>query len=102
MTDKALTIMIGERVRYARGAADLSLQGLSDLINKETGHFLSKARISNYEQGIRRPSIEAGAVICAALKRDLEWLMCINEAEDMAQKRGVFRDVLTKVAGGQE
>ena len=48
----ALTKAIGERLRYARVCAELSLSVLSE----RTGGQFSKARISNYEQGLRRLS----------------------------------------------
>lgn len=58
----ALSNEIGERLRYARQCAELSLTGLSD----RTGVQLSKSRISNYEQGIRRMSIEEARQLAAA------------------------------------
>jgi len=58
-----LTKSIGERIRQTRHERGLSLQKLADL----TDGMLSKSRISNYEQGIRRPSIEVAQILAKAL-----------------------------------
>jgi transcriptional regulator with XRE-family HTH domain len=47
---QALTTKIGSRLREARKEQKLSLAALS----AKTGDVLSKSRISNYEQGLRR------------------------------------------------
>lgn len=57
-----LTRKIGQRLRSARQAQGLSLSELSTL----TG-VLSKSRISNYEQGIRRMGIEEAQQLAVAL-----------------------------------
>jgi transcriptional regulator with XRE-family HTH domain len=64
MTDEiqALTTAIGQRLRAQRQALGLSLSELS----KRTGG-LSKSRISNYEQGIRRMGVEEAEQIATAL-----------------------------------
>jgi transcriptional regulator with XRE-family HTH domain len=61
-TDNALTQDIALRLRYVRESQGLSLAALSDL----TGGALSKSRISNYEQGIRRMSIEVAQILAEA------------------------------------
>jgi transcriptional regulator with XRE-family HTH domain len=61
--ERALTQSIGERIRQTRHERGLSLQKLADL----TDGMLSKSRISNYEQGIRRPSIEVAQILAKAL-----------------------------------
>jgi transcriptional regulator with XRE-family HTH domain len=58
-----LTAKIGLRLRAVRRAQKLSLQALSD----RTGGSLSKSRISNYEQGIRRLGIEEALTLAQAL-----------------------------------
>jgi len=58
-----LTTKIGLRLRAVRNAQGLTLQGLSD----QTGGRLSKSRISNYEQGIRRLGIEEALTLAEAL-----------------------------------
>jgi len=65
MTDSEheLTRDIGHRLRAARHERGLSLSELAAL----TDGLYSKSRISNYEQGIRRPSIEAAQVLAEAL-----------------------------------
>ncbi len=63
-TEQALTAAMGERLRAARHARRLSLSELSAL----TGNLLSKSRISNYEQGLRRMSIEAARTLAEALE----------------------------------
>ena len=64
MTDeeRAITRAIGARLRGQRQAIGLSLSELSE----RTGR-LSKSRISNYEQGIRRMGVEEAEALAAAL-----------------------------------
>ena len=61
--DQALTRTIGQRLRAAREARGLSLSQLADL----TGGLYSKPRISNYEQGLRRVTIEGAQILSQAL-----------------------------------
>ncbi|NBC14985.1 MAG: helix-turn-helix domain-containing protein, partial [Gammaproteobacteria bacterium] len=65
MTDSELELTrdIGRRLRAARHERGLSLSELAAL----TDGLYSKSRISNYEQGLRRPSIEAAQVLAEAL-----------------------------------
>jgi transcriptional regulator with XRE-family HTH domain len=65
MTDSELELTreIGRRLRAARHERGLSLAQLAVL----TDGLYSKSRISNYEQGLRRPSIEAVQVLAEAL-----------------------------------
>ena len=58
-TDDALTKDIALRLRYVREAQGLTQAELSELTDGE----LSKSRISNYEQGIRRMSLEAARAL---------------------------------------
>ncbi len=74
--ENALTREIGERLRYARHSKELSLGQLSEL----TGGALSKSRISNYELGIRRMSIEAARLLAEALGTCTPaFLLCIDD-----------------------
>lgn len=69
---------IGDRLRSARQAHGLSLSQLS----ARTGGTLTKSRISNYEQGIRRISIEAAQAIASALGSvTAAHLMCLDDEE---------------------
>ena len=54
---------IGQRLKKLREDKGLSLSELSAATGKE----LSKSRISNYEQGIRRPGIEELELLAAVL-----------------------------------
>ena len=65
MTDAELELTreIGQRLRAARHERGLSLAQLAAL----TDGLYSKSRISNYEQGLRRPSIEAARTLAEAL-----------------------------------
>ena len=65
MTDAEheLTREIGRQLRAARHERGLNLSQLAAL----TDGLYSKSRISNYEQGLRRPSIEAAQVLAEAL-----------------------------------
>lgn len=78
MTESEITLSneIGERLRYARQCAELSLAGLSD----RTGGQLSKSRISNYEQGLRRMGVEEARLLAAALGTVTPaYLLCIED-----------------------
>lgn len=57
------TAEIGRRLREARNKLGLSLRDLSELTTEK----FSPARISNYEQGIRRMGIEEAVSLSAAL-----------------------------------
>ena len=65
MTDSELELTreIGRRLRAARLDRGLNRSQLAAL----TDGLCSKSRISNYEQGLRRPSIEAAQVLAEAL-----------------------------------
>jgi transcriptional regulator with XRE-family HTH domain len=54
---------MGHRLREARKKRGWSLSQLS----AETRDVLSKSRISNYEQGTRRPGVEQAEVLALAL-----------------------------------
>jgi transcriptional regulator with XRE-family HTH domain len=58
-----LTTAIGQRLRAQRLVLGLSLNELSE----RTGGALSKSRISNYEQGIRRMGVEQARLLSQAL-----------------------------------
>ena len=77
--DKNLSRKIGERLRMARTAQGLSLSQLSAL----TDGALLKSRISNFEQGIRRPSVEV-AVMLADVLQDVSpaYLLCLDIGSD--------------------
>jgi transcriptional regulator with XRE-family HTH domain len=74
--EQALTRAMGERLRAARRARKLSLAQLSML----TGDLLSKSRISNYEQGLRRMSTEVAQILADALEIvSAVNLLCLDE-----------------------
>jgi transcriptional regulator with XRE-family HTH domain len=58
----ALTSRIGKRLRAARTAQKLSLSQLST----KTGGILTKSRISNYEQGLRRMGLKQAQMLSDA------------------------------------
>ena len=58
-----LSVAIGLRLRAERHRLKLSLSRLS----ARTGDTLSKSRISNYEQGIRRIGLEGAVILGRAL-----------------------------------
>jgi transcriptional regulator with XRE-family HTH domain len=75
-TDNALTQDIALRLRYVRESQGLSLAELSE----RTGGELSKSRISNYEQGIRRISIEAARTLAEAFGTvSATYLLCLDD-----------------------
>jgi transcriptional regulator with XRE-family HTH domain len=77
ITGKELTGRIGERLRAERARHKLSLSALSE----RTGGALSKSRISNYEQGIRRMGLESAVCIAEALGDVTpDYLLCLEDA----------------------
>jgi transcriptional regulator with XRE-family HTH domain len=71
-----LTKNIGQRLRSARQAQRLSLAALAARTNS-----LSKSRISNYEQGIRRMGLEEAQELAAALGNVTPtYLLCLDDA----------------------
>ena len=84
--DRELAHRIGERLRTARHACDLSLSQLSRL----TGDALSKSRISNYEQGIRQLGKAEAQILAEALGTvSADYLLCQQKAlgEDPDEER---------------
>jgi transcriptional regulator with XRE-family HTH domain len=103
-----LTREIGQRLRSARQAQGLSLSELSNL----TG-VLSKSRISNYEQGIRRMGIEEAQQLAAALVSVTPtYLLCLDDTDPLSNPERVLverfrqadsrgRETILKVAEAQ-
>lgn len=80
---RALNNAMAKRLKDARQACGLSLQALSD----RTEGALSKSRISNYEQGIRRLSIEAAQMLASALGSvSVAHLLCLDEPTALAPR----------------
>jgi transcriptional regulator with XRE-family HTH domain len=84
-----LTSKIGLRLREARHAEKLSLGALSD----RTGGALSRSRISNYEQGIRRLGLEEATMLAQALGTvSATYLLCLdNEGYLSEQEQALVR-----------
>lgn len=103
-----LTKRIGQRLRAARHEQKLSLSELS----ARTGG-LSKSRISNYEQGIRRMGLEEAQELAEALGTVTPtYLLCLDDTDPLtkqerelvqyfrhADERG--RDTIIKIASAQ-
>ncbi|MBK1633975.1 hypothetical protein CKO31_25265 [Thiohalocapsa halophila] len=90
MTDAEheLTREIGQRLRAARHERGLTLSQLAAL----TDGLYSKSRISNYEQGLRRPSIEAARTLADALVIvSAAQLLGVEGGEDNALSAGEMR-----------
>ena len=80
MTPEAepLTTKIGLRLRATRKDQELSLQTLANM----TGGALSKSRISNYEQGLRRLGIEEAQILSKTLGTvSATFLLCLDNDE---------------------
>jgi transcriptional regulator with XRE-family HTH domain len=76
-----LTKKIGQRLRAARQAQGLSLSELS----ARTGS-LSKSRISNYEQGIRRMGLEEAQELALALGSVTPtYLLCLDDTDPLSE-----------------
>jgi transcriptional regulator with XRE-family HTH domain len=90
--EEALNRAIGKRLRAARDARGISLSQLGEL----TGGHYSKSRISNYEQGIRRISLEGARALAEALGNvTTAHLLCLDNecatAPDEAELLRAFR-----------
>ena len=58
-----------------------------------TGGVLSKSRISNYEQGLRRLGIEEARLIATALGTvSVTYLVCLNEDAALADEERKLLD----------
>lgn len=70
-----LTKKIGLRLKEVRKRQGLTLEALA----QRTG-VLSKSRISNYEQGARRPGIEEAQALASALGTvSATYLLCLDD-----------------------
>ena len=77
----SLSHQIGNRLRAERQRRGWSL---NDLSLRTTG-LLSKSRISNYEQGIRRMGLEAAHQLAAALETvSPAWLLLLDEERPLS------------------
>jgi transcriptional regulator with XRE-family HTH domain len=87
-----LTKKIGQRLRAARQAQGLSLSELSN----RTG-TLSKSRISNYEQGIRRMGLEEAQELAHALGTVTPtYLLCLENTDPLSEAERVLVDQYRK------
>lgn len=69
---------IGQRLRTARMAQRLSLAELAARTKT-----LSKSRISNYEQGIRRMGLEEALELAEALDLTATYLLCLDDTSPL-------------------
>jgi transcriptional regulator with XRE-family HTH domain len=77
-----LTKRIGQRLRAARQDQKLSLSELSARTDS-----LSKSRISNYEQGIRRMGLEEAQELASALGTVTPvYLLCLEDTDPLSQR----------------
>lgn len=77
-----LTKRIGQRLRSARHEQKLSLADLSARTNS-----LSKSRISNYEQGIRRMGLEEAHELSVALGTVTPtYLLCLDDRGPLSDR----------------
>jgi transcriptional regulator with XRE-family HTH domain len=90
---------MGARLRAARQDRGLSLSGLAE----ETGGHYSKSRISNYEQGLRRMSVEAALALAEALGNvSAAHLLCVEEDATAARNPDEIRLLTAFRAKDQE
>jgi transcriptional regulator with XRE-family HTH domain len=76
--EQQLSRAIGQRLRAARKGRGKSLQALSEA----TGGALATSRISNYELGTRRLSLEAAQILAEALGNvSAAYLLCLESPE---------------------
>ena len=87
MDSPQLTRQIGERLRAERKAQGLSLSDFSE----RTNGILSKSRISNYEQGIRRMGLEESRILSEALGTvSPMYLLCLEDEREIETLRHCF------------
>jgi len=83
-----LTKQIGLRLRTARKAQGLSLAALAARTSA-----LSKSRISNYEQGLRRMGLEEAQVLAAALGTvTATYLLCLESEGQISEAESTLLD----------
>ena len=82
-----LTLKIGLRLCEVRRGQGVSLAALAS----KTGDTLSKSRISNYEQGLRRMGIEEALTLAKALGSvSPTYLLCLDdEGGEISQGRRI-------------
>lgn len=89
MDSPELTAKIGQRLRTERKSLNLSLSELS-----ERTETLSKSRISNYEQGIRRVGLEEARILADALGTVTPaYLLCLEDTRgsDSPEERSLIQ-----------
>ncbi|NEV62538.1 helix-turn-helix domain-containing protein [Thiorhodococcus minor] len=94
-----LTKRIGQRLRAARQEQKLSLSDLSARTNA-----LSKSRISNYEQGIRRMGLEEAQELAMALGTVTPtYLLCLDDKDPLSPQERQLVDYFRLTDGrGQQ
>ena len=81
--EESLTRAIGQRLRAQRQAVGISLTELC----ARTSDALSKSRISNYEQGIRRMGVEEARILAKALGTVTPaYLLCLDDEGPLSPK----------------
>ena len=84
-----LTKQIGLRLRAARKAQGLSLAALAGRTSS-----LSKSRISNYEQGLRRMGLEEAHELAGALGTvSATYLLCLDDEGKMSERENDLLDL---------
>lgn len=73
---------MGKRLRSAREAKLLTLDGLSKLTNR----VLSPSRISNYEQGLRQMGTEEALALYRHLGVSPAYLLCVDTEGEMTKQ----------------
>jgi len=90
-----LTNKIGLRLREARKAQGLSLAALSARTSA-----LSKSRISNYEQGLRRMGLEEARELASALGTvSATFLLCLEDEGYVTERESALLDFYRQADG---
>ncbi|MCU0833175.1 MAG: helix-turn-helix transcriptional regulator [Chromatiaceae bacterium] len=94
-----LTKRIGARLRSVRHSQGLTLGELSDRTR-----VLSKSRISNYEQGLRRMGLEEAELLAAALGTvSATYLLCLDDRDVLSGPERALVDLFRRTdARGRE
>ena len=76
-----LSYEIGRRIKLAREKMDLTLAGLEAHTKS-----LSKSRISNWEQGTRRPGVEEARELAEVRGVSAAWLLCLDDESTLSER----------------
>lgn len=88
----------GRRLKQARKNKGMSLEDLS----RETGGALSATRISNYEQGTRRPQPEEAIILSKSLGITPSYVLCLSDDPETSSTGVNFNRLVKAITMAEE